>query len=212
MKQIIKIAILGGNGRTGKFLVNQLLNQGFSLKLLIRDPNKFSVNNPLIDIVAGDALDEDKVDTLIEGCQAVMGTMSQREGEPLLSSTATRYILKAMLKYEVKRYIVLAGINIDTPFDQKDIRSRMATEFMKANYPVPHADKQKSYAILAESSIDWTFVRVPLIDFDAAITPITINLENCIGDKISAASIAAFMIDQLTKDDFIRQAPFISNA
>ena len=211
MKQNIKIAILGGNGRTGKFLVNQLLSQGYSLKLLLRNPQKFLINSPLIEIIEGDAIDEGKVDLLIQGCQAVMSTMSQRGGEPLLASCATQNILKAMEKYGLKRYMVLAGINIDAPFDKKGVQTSMATEFMKANYAIPHADKQKSYAILTNSDLDWTFVRVPLIEFDTPAVPINIDLEDCAGDKISAASIAAFMIEQLTKSSFVCQAPFISN-
>lgn len=55
MKQKIKIAILGGGGRTGKYLVTQLLKQRYHLKLLLRSPEKFSIESPLIKIIKGDA-------------------------------------------------------------------------------------------------------------------------------------------------------------
>ncbi len=35
MKQKIKIAVLGGGGRTGKYLVTELLNQEYHIKLLL---------------------------------------------------------------------------------------------------------------------------------------------------------------------------------
>ena len=38
MEQKIKIAVLGGGGRTGKYLVTQLLNQGYNIKFLLRSP------------------------------------------------------------------------------------------------------------------------------------------------------------------------------
>jgi hypothetical protein len=44
MKQNIKIAILGGGDRTGKFLVTQLIDQGYKIKLLLRQG---SINGPL---------------------------------------------------------------------------------------------------------------------------------------------------------------------
>ena len=44
MEQKIKIAVLGGGGRTGKYLVTQLLSQGYHLKLLLRNPEKLQAN------------------------------------------------------------------------------------------------------------------------------------------------------------------------
>jgi len=42
MQQNIKIAVLGGTGKAGKYLVKQLRKQGFQIKLLLRNPEKFS--------------------------------------------------------------------------------------------------------------------------------------------------------------------------
>lgn len=39
-----KIAVIGGGGRTGKYLVSQLLNQGFHVKLLLRNPENTCQN------------------------------------------------------------------------------------------------------------------------------------------------------------------------
>ena len=38
MNTINKVAVLGGGGRTGNYLVSQLLQEGFSVKLLLRNP------------------------------------------------------------------------------------------------------------------------------------------------------------------------------
>lgn len=35
------IAVIGGTGKSGKFLVKQLLNQGFHINLLLRNPQNF---------------------------------------------------------------------------------------------------------------------------------------------------------------------------
>ena len=36
---------------------------------------------------------------------------------------------------------------------------------MKANFPLIQEDPQKAYSALLESPLDWTFVRVPMIEF-----------------------------------------------
>ncbi|WP_240345218.1 NAD(P)-dependent oxidoreductase [Flavobacterium sp. CLA17] len=131
----IKIAVLGGGGRTGKYLVNQLLKQGFSVKILLRTPEDFTIQNSQIEIIKGDAVDENTIRLLLAGCQAVISTIGQRPGEPMVASRATSNILKAMKEYSIKRYVLLAGLNIDTPFDKKGEKTTLATNWMKTNYP-----------------------------------------------------------------------------
>lgn len=211
MKQNSKIAILGGGGRTGNFLVTQLIDQGYNLKLLLRNPENFSISDPLIEILKGDAVDGESIHSLVEGCQAVISTVGQRKDEPLVSSQATVNVLKSMSEFGIERYILVAGLNVDTPFDKKGPKASVATEWMKTNFPIPHSDRQKTYSILSGSELNWTLVRVPLIEFSDLRNEIKVSLEDCPGDKIGAADIAAFLIDQLSNDQYLRKSPFIAN-
>ena len=65
----MNIALLGGGGRTGKYIVTQLLNQGYSIKLLLRNPENFQFESPLIEVLKGDAIDADSIMALTAGCQ-----------------------------------------------------------------------------------------------------------------------------------------------
>lgn len=207
----IKIAVLGGGGRTGKYLVNQLLEQGFSINLLLRTPEDFIIQHSQIEIVKGDAIDENAIRLLLEGCQAVMSTIGQRPGEPLVAGRATTQLLKTMQEYNIKRYVLLAGLNIDTPFDNKSEKSTLATNWMKTHYPEIQKDRQLTYDLLNASAIDWTLVRVPFIEFTDISSEVAISLEDCQGDKISAHAIADFMIKEVIHSEFSRKAPFISS-
>jgi putative NADH-flavin reductase len=211
MNQNIKVAVLGGGGRTGGFLVNQLVYQGYRLKLLLRNPDKFSIESPLIEIIEGDALDADAIDSLVEGCRVVISTVGQRKDEPLVSSQATLNILNSMFSYGLKRYILVAGLNVYTPSDTKSAKTAMATKWMKVNFPLAHEDRQLTYSILSESRINWTMVRVPLIEFSDIRGEIGISPVDCPGDKISAANIAAFLIEQITDTHYFQKSPFIAN-
>ncbi|QSW87044.1 NAD(P)H-binding protein [Flavobacterium endoglycinae] len=210
MKNISKVAVLGGAGRTGQFLVNQLLHQGFSVKALVRNPDNFTVQNPQLEIIKGDAIYEESISLLLNNCQAVLSTIGQRPGEPMVASQATKNVLHAMKEYGIDRYLILAGLNIDTPFDKKSPKTMMATDWMKTNFPEIQNDRQKTYDILEASAVKWTQVRVPLIEFTDRNSEISVNLEDCLGDKISAFNISSFMIKEMVEENFIRQSPFIS--
>ncbi len=212
MEQKNRIAILGGGGRTGKYILTQLLSQGYNVKLLLRNPENFQLENPFIEIVKGDAIDPEAILSLVKGCQVVISTVGQRKDEPLVASQATINILKAMTEYGIKRYILVAELNVDTPFDKKSPETITATEWMKMTFPVIHADRQKTYSILSTSDINWTLVRVPFIEFTDTKGETLVSLEDCRGDKVSAADIATFVVEQLSDDTYIKKSPFIANA
>ena len=212
MNQNIKIAVLGGGGRTGKYLINQLIEKGYSIKVLLRNPETFQIESPLIQVIKGDALDYPSIKNLLEGCHSVISTIGQRPDQPLVAEKATKNILDAMSYYGINRYILLAGINIDTPFDKKGPETITATNWMKSNYPIIQEDRQKAYTLLVDSDINWTLVRVPLIDFNSDKSNMSVNLDDCLGKKIDAGNIAAFLVKQLSQDSYFNTAPFIYNS
>ena len=131
--------------------------------------------------------------------------------EPTIFSLATTNIIKTMNEYGVRRYILLTGLNVDSPFDKKGNKTKSATDWMYANFPKSTADRQLEYQILNASSIDWTLVRLPLIEQTDTTGETKTSLEDCPGDKISATDLANFLIRQLAEKSFIKKAPFIAN-
>jgi hypothetical protein len=82
---------------------------------------------------------------------------------------------------------------------------------MKSNYPQTTADKQRELGLLLESDIDWTLVRLPLIELTDKKSEWKASLEDCPGEKISSTDLADFLIEQLFEEAYIKKAPFISN-
>ena len=83
---------------------------------------------------------------------------------------------------------------------------------MKTNYPKTTLDKQVEFDILSKNDIDWTLVRLPLIELTDERKRLHVSLEDCPGEKISATDLAHFLAAQLSDDTFIRKAPFIANS
>jgi putative NADH-flavin reductase len=207
------IAVLGGSGRTGTFLIKALVDHGYKLKLLVREPSKIFFRSDDIEVFKGDALDLQAIKLLLKDCRAVMSTIGQRKDEPLVASQVTKHILEGMELHNVYRYLSLAGLNIDVPSDNKSQQTLMAAKWMKDNFPTIHEDRQHSYSILEQNtSIRWTVVRVPYIEFQEASGNIKVNLEDCPGTKVTAGDIAQFMVRELTDERFIHQAPFIASS
>lgn len=213
MKQKIKIAIIGGTGKSGKYLVNQLINQGFQLKILLRNPDNFQLKSSLIEVIKGEVTNYNSIHSLIEDCQAVISTLGLGipASEPTIFSQSTTNVMNAMNECNVHRYIVTTGLNVDTPFDKKSSKTSFGTDWMKKTFPISTTDKQLEYDILVNSNIDWTLVRLPLIEQTDERNQVRVDLEDCPGDKISATDLAFFLIEQLSSKAFIKKSPFLSN-
>ena len=207
-----KIAVIGGTGKAGKYLVRHLLDQGFPLRLLVRYPETCSVNHPLAEIIEGDVRNLQAVRAVTEGCHAVLSTLGQPRGQGPVFSEATTNVIRAMTERGIKRYILITGLNVDTLLDKKNPKTAAATGWMKINYPHTTADKQREWELLVESDLDWTLVRLPMIELTDRTSAYQTSLEDCPGENISATDLAGFLIRQLTDESFIKQAPFIASA
>jgi putative NADH-flavin reductase len=211
MKQKLKIAVIGGTGKAGKYLVEQLLEQGFKIKLLLRNPDKVEITSPLIEIIPGDVRNLSSLNLLFENCDAVISTLGQTKGDSPVFSEAIENIIKAMNAQNIKRYIVITGLTLDTINDKKGFSTRLKTLLMKMSFPAIIADKQKEYKILSQSNLDWTVVRLPFIEQTDLSGEIKISLTDCPGKKISTTDLARFLISQLSDESYIRKTPFIAN-
>ncbi|WP_293313558.1 NAD(P)-dependent oxidoreductase [Pedobacter sp. UBA5917] len=212
--QDLKIALIGATGKAGTYILKALLAQNFRVKALVRNPDKLQTNHSDLKMITGDVSDAKAVHHFIKGCDVVVSAlgMGQPASEKTIFTQSTTNISTAMNTFGLKRYIVLTGINVDTAFDEKDAKTKFATQWMHENYPISTADRQKEYEMLEESDLDWTLIRLPLIIQTDQQTAIGTSLLNCDGDQINAANIAAFIIEQLGEGKFVKQAPFIWNS
>ncbi|QNR85869.1 NAD(P)H-binding protein [Pedobacter riviphilus] len=212
--QDLKIALIGATGKAGTYILKALLAQKFKVKALVRNLEKLQVHHASLEVTTGDVSDAQAVYHFIKGCDIVVSAlgMGQPASEKTIFTQSTGNILTAMKGLGLQRYIVITGINVDTPFDDKNAKTRFATQWMYENYPVSTANRQKEYDILAESDLDWTLLRLPLIIQTDEKTDIGTSLINCIGDQINAANIGQFIIDHLEGGKFVKQAPFIWNS
>jgi len=209
--QNMRVGVIGGTGKSGKYLVSHLIQKGIDLRLVVRNPEGCHIRSPLAQIIQGDARRFESIRSLVDGCEAIISTLGQPKGEPTIFSQSARNVIRAMTESGIRRYIVTTGLNVDVSSDNKSQKTRFATDWMKQNYPETTFDKQAEYDTLMQSDINWTLVRLPLIEQTEERRPILVSLEDCPGDTIGASDLASFLADQLADKSYIRKAPFIAN-
>ena len=205
-----RIAVIGGTGKSGAYLVDRLVENQFKLRVLVRDPKRIRAH-PSIEILVGDARNYDSIARLIIGCDSIISTLGQPRGESSIFSEATRNVVQAMNETGIDRYIVTTGLSVNTPFDKKEPRVQLATDWMYQNFPETTKDKQVEYDFLSVSEVRWTMVRLPLIVESHERFPTQVNLENCHGERIISSDLADFLVNQLLDTTYIQKCPFLYN-
>ncbi|MDT3425390.1 putative NADH-flavin reductase [Paenibacillus forsythiae] len=211
MKTSHHIAIIGGTGRAGRHLAYKALDNGHSVRLLVRNPKKWTDDDDKIQIIAGDARNESSIRLLLDGCDAVINTFGQPvKAEPLYSGI-TRQILAVMNEYGIQRYIGVTGGSLNVEGDRKSWSNRIVSKGFEILFRKMIADKKKELALLMKSGLDWTLVRLPFVVEGAETGTIKEHLTDVPGRTITNEDIARFLINQIDDAKYVRKTPCISN-
>ncbi len=207
----MKILILGGSGSVGKHLVQQALELGHEVTVLIRSPGKLNIQHKNLRVLAGNALEADAVAAAVAGQEAVVYAIgADLLGRELtLFSESTRILIFAMEKPGVRRLVAITGIGAG---DSKGHGGWFYEWFI---YPVftkkIYADKDRQEELIHKSDLDWVIVRPaaftngPLGGKLRALT----ELEGVTISSISRADTAAFVLDQLESDRWLKKSPLV---
>ena len=89
----MKIALFGSTGRVGHELLKRALDEGFEVKVLVRDASKVSPHER-VEVIVGDVKKESDVLRTIEGTDAVMSALGTDKTTTL--TEATPHFIHAM--------------------------------------------------------------------------------------------------------------------
>ena len=207
----MKLAILGATGLTGRELVRQALSQAHTVTALVRNPDKLDVESPNLKFVKGDVTNYASVERIVKGQDAVISTLgaSNLKRNPALTGGVLN-VVRAMEEMGVQRLVY------ESAFGAGDSRKRLGLLFrvvvadlILRNAIADHGEKE---AIVNRSLLDWIIVRPagltkgPKTSSYRASTTVDDSFPR---GKISRADVAEFMLEQLTDDTYLRQAPSI---
>jgi putative NADH-flavin reductase len=210
-----KIAVFGASGHTGKPFTDLALKNGYEVKALVRIPSKLEIQHPALQVIQGDALDPAKVEETITGTDAVidvLGPVSNSPGD--LRRTAGRHIVQTMQQHNVKRLITLASLPLGVVDnkDQLNLGLRIKMFLAKILLKEFSQDARQHASLIKNTALDWTVVRAPGLANQLAQGKYRVGFVGSeMGNSITNADLAAFLLDELRNAKYIRQMPLVSN-
>ena len=215
VKKDVSIALLGGTGMVGSFILSEALAQGYDVRVLARTPSKLEALTGYITIVQGDARDPVAIDTLIRGSDLVISALGPVKADgsaaKMLSTTATGLVIQSMLAHNIQRYIVVSGAAVEMPGDDRNLTGWMVEQSASVALRDTLTDKQSEYQLLVDSTLAWTLVRCPIIEPKDYRLPPMASLATPTSFHLRAGELASFILDQVDSGAFLRKGPFLSS-
>lgn len=206
----MKLAVFGATGGTGSQVVKQALAAGHQVTALARDPGKLGFTDPNLTVIAGSVLDAAPVQQTLQGADAVVVSLGNTANNPdYVVSQGTQVILEAMKALgQPRRIVVVSSLGVGESKDQVPFAFKM---LMKTALKKPMEDKERQEALVKASGLDWTIVRPGGLTNGPATGQYKSGLDPKISaGQVSRADVAAFVLQQLSDDTYLRQAPAIS--
>lgn len=210
MSSRLTIAIIGGTGKVGRHVAATAIEQGYSVRMLARRPERVQLKSPHAIIIEGSVTDEAAIHSLLEGGDGVINAFGQPMKDKPIYSEVTARLLKGMKEAGIRRYVGVTGGSLDIEGDRKSWTNRMGARLFRLFYGDFIRDRQRELSVLQEGDLDWTYVRLPFVHEREVNKPVKVNPYDMPGTSISNRSIAQFLVDQIKDAAYLRQTPFIS--
>ena len=207
------ITIFGATGMVGKQLVKLALYKGYTVKAFGRNVYTTGFReDEHLQLLQGALFDEEQVLNAVKGSDAVLSVLGGAvDGTDQTRSLGMKNIVAQMQKTVVKRIIAVGGYGILNAADDTLI---IDTPGYPKKFLAVGKEHQKAYHILKDSSLEWTFVCPPDI-IDAEVTGSYHSAANYppVPDnkKINSGDLAMFMLNELLKNEFVKNRVGISN-
>jgi len=210
----MKIIIFGASGKTGALLVQQALDANHHVTAYVRRASSISIEHPELEVVAGNLNDTKKLKEVIseaDACISTLGGSSLTRRTPEIVDGIAN-IVEVMEQVGTKRFIYMSSIGAGESrfLMAQPIRFLIVSLFLR----VPLADHNANEKRIADSKLNWTFVRpggltdgalADNLKFGSDITPITIT-----GNRsISRVSVASFILKQISTENLFRKAVWL---
>ncbi len=204
----MKIAVFGGSGATGRWVIEQALQADHEVSAMLRRPDALTISHPRLKTVVGSFAEPDVVRSVVRGADVVVSTLGANQKGPVtICADGARAILAAMKPESVKRLIALSAYGAG---DSKthSLSARLVRKIIASKMH----DKDQMEALVQASGLDWTLLRPPALTNGPRTGTYRTgeNLPLGFTSRISRADVADFIVREASASHFIRQAVMVS--
>jgi NAD(P)-dependent dehydrogenase (short-subunit alcohol dehydrogenase family) len=206
----MKLTIFGATSASGKLLVEKALAKGYQVTAFVRDEARLGITHSNLMLIRGDALKAADVESAIQGSDAVLSMLGPKGKPAVMAAQSTKHIVDAMEKHHVRRLVVVSVAGIAVPQDNRG--RNLIGGLIKLLLKDVFTDRENQLAVLEASGLEWVAVRVPRLTND----PATGSVKAFFGSpspslKLTRSDLADFMLEQVTNDQWLGQAPILAN-
>jgi uncharacterized protein YbjT (DUF2867 family) len=206
----MKLTVFGASSPTGKLVVEKALQAGHEVTAFVRDASRLALAHEKLRVVSGDALNAADVEQAVKGSQAVVSTLGPKGKPMVMAAESTKHIVGAMKKHDVRRIVVVSVAGVAVPQDKRGFN--LISALIKVLLRSVFVDRENQIAVLEASGVEWVAARVPRLTNDPETGSVRAFFGNpSPSQKITRADVAGFLLEQLTSDQWLGQAPIISN-
>ena len=200
----MKLAIFGATGGTGRHLVEQALDGGHVVTVLVRNPATFSMQHERLFIMQGDVRNLANVETVVAGQDAILSALgSNQKGPVTLCVDGMKHILAAMTHSQVHRLLVVSAYGV-AESHHRNLYNLLLWTSLKEKM----LDKERMEELIKHSDVDWTLVRPSFLTNGQRTQGYHngTDLRMHITSHISRADVAAFMLKTITDTTSLHKA------
>lgn len=207
----MKLIIFGATGSVGTHLVQQALQQGYTVTAFTRNAQKLSaIRHERLTIFEGDLMNAVTVNEAVKGHDAVLCVIGDGN-KGTVRSQGTKNIIVAMKNNGVKRLVCETTLGLG---DSKGNLNLMWKIIFGVFLRKAFKDHQMQEKYVTGSTLDYTIVR-PSAFTDGKVTgAYKVGFDSKakgLSLKIARADVADFILKQVTADRYLNRAVSISN-
>jgi len=195
-----KIVVFGATGGTGKFVVEQALEVGCQVTVIVRNPDKFAIINKNLEIIKGDVLQPITFEKSVKGKDAIISCLGSNRKKPTtVYSQGVTNIAIAMGKAGIKRIICISAGAVIVPPNSSFMIKFVVKNILQRLFKYIYTDMLLMETVLSKSDLDWTVIRAPRLTNNKRTGKyrIAINEHLTKPSSISRADLADYIITHL---------------
>jgi len=165
-------------------------------------------------VIKGTLKDIQAIESAVKDTDAVVSILGPSTNVKTTElSDGTRNIITGMKKFHVCRLVAMGTASVEDGNDLPSFKFRLLVGIVKRLIPGAYCEIRKMGAIIKESDLEWTMIRLALLTNGPAkgIQHIGYYGRDKLNLGVSRKDLARFFVDQVQDNKYIRKAPAISN-
>ncbi len=202
----MNIGIFGGTQGVGLAALKQALAEHHHVTLLARTPDKVEIEDENLTIVQGDVLNVSDVEKVVAGQDAIINSLGGTKNNPdNVCTIGTRHIIGMMKNFGVKRLLTVTALGVGDSRKQVPFVFKM---LMKTILRKAYADKEKQEQAIRASGLEWLIVRPGGLTDEpkSGKWAVIKSGDSAPSSRISRADVAAFLLAQLDREEYLYEA------